>query len=102
MNLRNMGAITKEQIENFSEDVLRTLRQEQWHMEWTACSGGLCLKKSKEILIPERMIGEYPWGAKEYVLHEIAHIFTEDNFHGSDFYAGYVRLLSQFMVKNGS
>lgn len=93
-----MGAISKKGVEDFSKGVFTSLLLGEWSMRWTTCNGGLCLRKGKRILIPERMIGQYPWAAKEYVLHEVAHIFTADRFHGSDFYAHYVRLVRRFMV----
>jgi len=96
--LNNMGAITREEVEAFADYVLKELCPD-WKMEWTKCDGGICLKKYKEILIPERMIGQYPWVAKEYVLHETTHIFTNDNQHGEEFYKVYVLLLRRFMVE---
>lgn len=91
----NMGAITKEEAEAFASHVLEELH---WAMKWTKCNGGICLKKSREILIPERMIGQCPWVAKEYVLHEAAHIFTDDNVHGEEFYKQYARLVSKYLT----
>ena len=93
-----MGAITREEAETFAAHVLEELCL-VWKMKWTKCSGGICLKKSGEILIPERMIGQCPWVAKEYVLHEVAHIFTDDNAHGEEFYKSYIALLRRFMLE---
>ena len=93
-----MGAITKEDVEAFAAQVLKELRLDDWKMEWTKNSSGICLKCFREILIPERVVGQYPWEAKEYVLHETAHIFTDDHRHGAGFYRVYVALLNQFMV----
>ncbi len=93
-----MGAITKEEVEAFGTHVLESLCP-HWVVKWTKCDGGICLKKSREILIPERMIGQYPWVAKEYALHEIAHIFTNDNGHGEEFYKSYIALLRRFMLE---
>jgi hypothetical protein len=92
-----MGAITREEAVAFAAHVLEELCLD-WAMKWTKCDGGICLKKSREILIPERMIGQYPWVAKEYVLHETAHIFTDDKQHGEEFYKVYVDLLRRFML----
>ena len=92
-----MGAITREDAGVFAAHGLEELRLD-WKMKWTKCSSGICLKKSREILIPERMIGQYPWAAKEYVLHEAAHIFTDDNVHGEEFYKSYIALLRRFML----
>ncbi len=92
-----MGAITKEEVEAFAAHVLKELHL-NWKMEWTSCSSGICLKRSQEILIPKRMIGQYPWRAKEYILHETTHIFTDDNGHGEEFYKWYIFLLRMFMV----
>lgn len=95
--MNNMGAITREEAEAFATHALEELCL-GWKMKWTKCSGGICLKKSREIHIPERMIGQYPWVAKEYVLHEAAHIFTDDKVHGEDFYKSYIALLGRFML----
>lgn len=97
VTLNNMGCITKEDMEAFAARVLNELAPD-WLMKWTDCSGGICLKNSREIFIPERMIGEYPWMAKEYILHEAAHIFTDDDQHGGAFYKVYIGLLWQFMI----
>lgn len=94
-----MGAITREEAETFAADVLEELELD-WKMKWTKCDGGICLKDCQEILIPERMIGQYPWQTKEYVLHETAHIFTDDNQHGEEFYKLYVVLLVRFMLSS--
>ena len=94
-----MGAITKEEAEAFATNVLEELRLD-WKMKWTRAEPGICLKKSHEILIPESMIGEYPWVAKEYVLHETTHIFTDDKWHGEEFYKVYVALLRRFMLSS--
>ena len=96
--MSNMGAITKEQAEAFATHVLEELCL-NWKMKWTRAQPGICLKKSQEILIPKSMIGQYPWMAKEYVLHETTHIFTDDNRHGEEFYKLYVVLLRRFMVE---
>ena len=93
-----MGAITREEVETFATHVLKELRLD-WRMGWTIAQPGICLKKSKEILIPRTMIGQYPWVAKEYVLHETAHIFTDDKVHGEEFYKSYIVLLRRFMLK---
>ncbi len=97
VTLNNMGAATREETTGFAVHVLEEVCPD-WTMKWTKCDGGICLKRSLEILIPERMIGQYPWIAKEYVLHETAHIFTDDNQHGVEFYREYVALLDRFMV----
>lgn len=96
--MNNMGAITREETEAFAAHVLKELRLD-WKMKWTRAQPGICLKKSQEILIPKSMVGQYPWMAKEYVLHEITHIFTDDNRHGEEFYKLYVVLLRKFMVE---
>lgn len=93
--MSNIGAVTKEEVEAFAANVLKKLYPD-WKMKWTTAQPGICLKRSKEILIPESMIGQYPWMAKEYVLHETAHIST--NGHGEEFYKSYIALLRRFMV----
>ncbi len=97
--MNNMGAITKEEAESFGAHVLKSLCLD-WKMKWTRAQPGICLKKSREILIPESMIGEYPWVAKEYVLHETTHIFTDDTRHGDEFYKLYIDLLRRFMLSS--
>lgn len=97
--MNNMGAITKEETEAFATHVLEELCPD-WKMKWTRAQPGICLKKSQEILIPKSMIGKYPWQAKEYVLHETTHIFTDDNRHGEEFYKLYIALLRRFMLSS--
>ena len=97
--MNNMGAITKEEAEAFAAHVLKELCPD-WKMKWTRAQPGICLKKSQEILIPESMIGQYPWQAKEYVLHETTHIFIDDNRHGEEFYKLYIVLLRRFMLSS--
>lgn len=94
-----MGAITKEEADVFAAHVLKELCPD-WKMKWTIAEPGICLKKSQEILIPESMIGQYPWQAKEYILHETTHIFTDDNQHGEGFYRLYIALLKRFMLSS--
>ena len=89
--------MSKEEIEEFAKRVLLDLGLTDWQMEWDKCSGGICIKDVKRFTIPERMIGR-GFEAKEYVLHEIAHIFTDDNYHGKDYYREYIKLLSRFLV----
>jgi len=95
-----MGAITREEAEAFAGHVLEELRLD-WKMKWTEAEPGICLKKTKEILIPESVIHCHRWVAKEYVLHETSHIFTDDNEHGKEFYEVYIDLLRRFMVEEG-
>ena len=95
--LGNMGAITKKEVEAFATYVLGELYLD-WKMKWTIAQPGICLKKSQQILIPKNIIGQYPWDAKEYILHETAHIFTDDNQHGEEFYKSYIALLRRFMI----
>ena len=76
---------TKKEIEDFAGLVLHELKLTGWRMEWTKCSGGECIDDMKRFTIPERMIG-MGFEANEYILHEVAHIFTDDNYHGRDFY----------------
>ncbi len=96
----NMGAITKEEIEEFAKRVLGLYGLKDWKMEWTTASPSICMKDRKIIFIEERYIGKYPWDAKENILHEIAHIFTDDMVHGMRFYIYYIRLLNIFMGMN--
>ena len=84
-------------IENFATRVLSKLGLTDWQMEWTKCSGGECIDDMKMFTIPVRMIG-MGFQAREYVLHEIAHIFIEGVWHGRKFYEQYTKLLTRFMT----
>lgn len=95
--VNNMGAISQAEVEKFVACVMRTLDLDGWRMEWTGC-GDLCEKNRHIIFIDKAVIGKCPWQAKERVLHETAHIFTDDKFHSSSFYREYVHLLNTFMV----
>lgn len=93
----NMGCMSREQQEAFAAHVLRELGLHSYKMEWTT-AGDILIGTT--IYIDERHIDEYPWVAKENILHEIAHIATwpEDDRHGELFFKEYVRLLNKFMV----
>ena len=94
----NMGAVSQAEVEKFAVYVIRELNLDGWRMEWTR-AGDLCEKNRHIIFIDKRWIGKYPWQAKEDVLHEVTHIFTEDKGHGSDFYREYIALLNRFLVE---
>jgi len=94
----NMGAITQAEIEKFAALVIRELNLDGWRMEWTRASPSICEKNRQIIFIDKTWIGRYPWEAKEVVLHEVAHIFTDDKFHGLGFYREYIELLEKFMA----
>ena len=92
-----MGAVTAEQIEQFANKVL-SQEFPQYCMKWTT-AGPICINKSKTIYIDKRLIGKYPWVAKECILHECAHInsWPKDSTHGEHFYKEYIRLLQIFI-----
>ena len=93
----NMGAVSQSEVEKFAAQVLRELDLDGWRMEWTR-AGDLCEKTRHIVFIDKRWIGRYPWQAKEAVLHEAAHIFTDDKFHAVGFYKEYIDLLERFMT----
>lgn len=91
----NMGIMTREEFKLFSTKVFYSLHLAS-QMRWTNAGDIMILP---DIYIDERHIGQYPWRAKEIILHEIAHIDTwpEDSGHGEVFYTKYVELLTKFM-----
>lgn len=93
----NMGAIAQAEIEKFAVHVIRELDLDGWRMMWTT-AGDICMKDRHIIFIDKRWVGKYPWQAKEVVLHEVAHIFTDDKQHGLGFYREYIELLEKFMA----
>ena len=91
------GIATKKNIRAFAVRVLADLRLD-WEMRLITDSTGICIHKSREICVPVRMVGQYDWVAKEYVLHEVAHISTVS--HGKDFYEEYAALLVKYMTES--
>ena len=87
--------MSKEQIEEFASMVLRECGYE-YTMKWTT-AGDIVIEPY--IYIDERHINEYPYMAKERVLHEIAHIDThpQDDRHGELFHTRLAELIEQFM-----
>jgi len=96
--MNNMGSMSQSEIEKFVAQVIRELGLDGWWMEWTRASPSICEKNRHIVFIDKKWIGRYPWEAKEIVLHEIAHIFTEDKMHGLSFYREYIDLLEKFMA----
>jgi len=96
MLTNNIGCMSKSQIEDFADMVLKECGY-PYTMEWTTAGDILILPY---IYIDEHHINEYPWVAKEVVLHEIAHIDTwpQDDRHGEIFFARYAELIIQFMT----
>ena len=90
----NMGAVTKAEVEDFAHHALAVAAPTAV-MEWTPASPSICL--GNKILIREDLVGQYPWQAKEEVLHEMAHLNGLSG-HGMAFYEVYIALLKQFMV----
>ncbi len=87
--------MSKVQIEDFAAMVLRECGYPH-QMEWTT-AGDIVI--GEIIYIDERHINEYPYMAKERVLHEIAHIDThpQDDRHGEIFHTRLAELIEQFM-----
>ena len=92
----NIGCMSKGQIEAFADMVLRECGYPH-RMEWTT-AGDILI--GEIIYIDERHINEYPYMAKERVLHEIAHIDTwpQDQTHGELFHRRLAELINRFMA----
>ncbi len=59
-------------------------------------AGSICI--GDKILIDERDLN-YPWFAKQLILHEIAHHLTpNDNTHGTRFHKVYSELVNKFLA----
>lgn len=95
--MSNMGCMTKKQIQLFAAEVLKEFPG--WTMEFSIAAPDFCARESKVIYIYRDCINAYPWQAKERVLHEAAHIETEEDcFHSGLFYREYIRLLFRHML----
>lgn len=97
--VNNMGSIKRSEVAKFASKVIKALDLDDWEMQWSKTEPSICLREQKVILIRRAVIEQYPWQAKEEVLHEIAHIFTPDRVHGENFYREYILLLERFMVE---
>ena len=62
--------------------------------EWTPAEPSICF--DDRFLLRESLIGQYPWQAKEEVLHEAAHLGGVRG-HGPRFYRRYIDLLEREM-----
>ena len=96
MNLN--GPADRKDVEAFAAQVLA--EYDGWVQDWTASEGGHCERRRRFIFLPERLIHGGPeWEAREYVLHEVAHIESGEagDGHGSAFYEAYVGLLKRWM-----
>jgi len=93
------SSYSAEGITKFALSVLDSENLDNWSVEWTRSSSGFFMRKSRRVAIPERIIRMYIWEAKEYVLHEVAHIQTEeDRKHGPVFYKEFARLVTKYMT----
>ena len=97
IDLSNMGSFSKKESEDFFKKVAKELKID-YKMEWGSVGDGICLKEKKTIYLGSRIIGEYPWRAKEHILHEITHAACDDDYHAKAFYKRYSELLQRFMV----
>ncbi len=95
MLTNNIGCMSKEAIENFAAMVLKECAYPH-RMKWTT-AGNILI--GEIIYIDESNIDQYPYLAKYWVLHEIAHIDTwpQDDRHGEIFHARLADLIKQFM-----
>lgn len=91
----NNGCMSKGEIECFARMVLGECDYHE-SMKWTT-AGDILIGDT--IYIDESHIGEYPYIAKERVLHEIAHIDTwpRDDRHGELFHSRLAELIGRFM-----
>lgn len=91
----NIGCMSKSQIEDFASMVLHKCGYPH-RMKWTT-AGDILI--GEIVYIDERHINEYPYMAKERVLHEVAHIDTwpQDDRHGEIFHTRLAELIEQFM-----
>ncbi len=92
----NIGCMSKEQIEEFADMVLTECGYPH-KMKWTT-AGNILI--GSIIYIDERNINQYPYLAKYWVLHEIAHIDTwpQDDRHGELFHGRLAELINRFMA----
>ena len=92
----NIGCMSKAEIEDFATMVLKECDY-PYTMKWTT-AGDIVIEPF--IYIDERHINEYPYMAKERVLHEVAHIDThpQDDRHGELFHRRYAELVNRFLA----
>lgn len=90
----------KEKVEKFAKYVLNTLKLNDWEMKWEEIDPcGFCYNDLKHFTIPPWVVDKCDWVWKEYVLHEVAHIFCKyEDQHGPKFYRPYIELLRIFML----
>ena len=89
-----MGNITREEVEKFWLQVANNvpfLANFQWGTGW-------CNRETRTCFIHEDVIGGYPYEAKQYVLHEVAHLDNEDDVHGEIFHKRFAELIIQFLT----
>jgi len=92
--------VKKERAEEFGKYVLQELRLHDWHMEWETIDPiGFCYPDLKFFTVPPSVLAKSEWETKEYILHEVAHIFVDNTGHGRDFYEQYITLLWKFIVE---
>ena len=88
--------MSRKQIADFAATVLKECGYPH-KMKWTTAGDILIGDK---IYIDERHINDYPYKAKERVLHEISHIDTypQDQVHGELFHKRLAELINRFMA----
>ena len=93
----NMGSMSADEIQAFYASVMEELGH-GFSMEF-GCAPSICITKAKKIIFREALIDQYPWAAKQEVLHEIAHITTwpEDRRHGEIFHRQFAVLVTRFL-----
>lgn len=69
-----------------------------YQMKWL--DNGECIKSLRIIYLPYFLCEKSKWVIREYILHEIAHIYIGSNDHDSDFYEEYILLLRKYIVNS--
>lgn len=94
-------AMDRQTVDSFAYGMLSDLGFEDWGVDWSKASPGLCIHELKKILLPIKFLDTQPlWFAFEYVIHEIAHIRTYSGTgsgHTANFFAEYARLVDKYL-----
>ena len=95
------GGMNRKDVDSFAYGILYDLGFEDWKIEWSKASPGLCIHETRTILMPLKFLMTQPlWYAFEYVLHEIAHINTYKGYgdgHDNIFFSQYADLIKRYL-----
>lgn len=93
--------MTRQEVDSFAYGVLADLGFNDWVVDWSKASPGLCIHDTKRILLPIKYLVTQPlWYAFEYALHEIAHIRTytgTGDGHTPEFFSEYATLVNKYL-----